>query len=208
MINFCPCLPYFLINFRASSCCDNNSWLLNCTSLLLNTDAAIGRKSAPGSLKKKKNFLKLVGWIDLLAAEPLEQFIRDYGALQWWEWGWDTIYSSNTSTNIVTGSTHKSKFLSKINDAEKAAKDMCMHLATGFSCKFSFSQHNGAAFRPFFLRRMVTTRFVSELGLGGTKQNKLSRAVEWLQFKPSSVWFYDSVDQQRASPQAVWINGF
>lgn len=67
----------------------------------------------------------LDGWIDLLAAEPLEWFSQDYGAPQWWEWGWDNIYSSDSFTNIVAGCRHESKFLSKINDAEKAADDMC-----------------------------------------------------------------------------------
>lgn len=73
----------------------------------------------------KKKIKKLDGWIDLLAAETLEWFSRDYGAPQWWEWGWDNIYSSNSSTNIVAGCRLESKFLSKINDAEKAAYDVC-----------------------------------------------------------------------------------
>lgn len=40
-------------NFRAWSCCDSNDWLLNCSSLLQNTDAANGHKTAHSSLQKK-----------------------------------------------------------------------------------------------------------------------------------------------------------
>lgn len=39
----------------------------------------------------------------------------------------DNIYSSNCSTNIVSGCQPEGKFLPKINDVEKAAYDMCKY---------------------------------------------------------------------------------
>lgn len=48
----------------------------------------------------------------------------------------DHIYSSNCSNSTVAGRRHESKFLSKINDAERAARDVKIQPGfTGLSTK-------------------------------------------------------------------------